>query len=109
MTDDDEPKQIEASFVKAAVELVRDYFAPHSRAALQQIGFSDRHADARRVLRWLKAGARTAFSREEVRRQALSRSLDASDRRALHQRQETALLYAPTRHYLIRGLRRRRD
>ena len=77
MTDDDEPKQIEASFVKAAVELVRWYFAPHSQAALRQIGFSDRQADARRVLRWLKAEARTAFSREEVRRQALSRSLDA--------------------------------
>src|SRR5215213_7267696 len=83
MTDDNEPKQIEASFVKAAVELIREYFAPHSRAALRQIGFSDRQADARRVLFWLKAEARRAFSREEVRRKALSRSLDADQTQKL--------------------------
>ena len=83
MTGRDEPKQIEVRFVKAAVELVREYFAPHSQAALRQIGFSDRQTDARRVLRWLKAEARTAFSREEVRRQALSRSLDADQTQKL--------------------------
>jgi hypothetical protein len=46
-----EPNEIHESFVDGAVRLVRDYFWPHSRAALRQIGLSERHADARRVLR----------------------------------------------------------
>ena len=90
MTGRDEPKQIEVRFVKAAVELVREYFAPHSQAALRQIGFSDRQTDARRVLRWLKAEARRTVSREEVRRQALSRSLDADQTQKLIDRLENS-------------------
>jgi Protein of unknown function (DUF3987) len=72
-----EPVSIELEFVEAAVRLVRDYFWPHSRAALRQIGLSERHANARRVLRWIKANGRDEVSREEVRRQALGQSLDA--------------------------------
>ena len=45
-----EPERIEVEFVQAAVRLVRDYFWPHSRAALRQIGLNERHASARRVL-----------------------------------------------------------
>ena len=45
----DEPNAIEARFVHGAVRLVRDYFWPHARAALRQIGLTERHAKARRV------------------------------------------------------------
>jgi hypothetical protein len=47
----EEPKLIEDCFMKSAVRLVRDYFWPNGRAALRQIGLSERHANKRRVLR----------------------------------------------------------
>jgi hypothetical protein len=75
----DEPNAIEARFVNAAVRLVRDYFWPHARAALRQIGLTERHAKTRRVLRWLQANGRDQVSREDVRREALSRHLDAEE------------------------------
>ena len=63
-----EPQTVEVRFIEAAVRLWRDYLWPHSRAAVRQIGLTDHHAEARRVLRWLKAGNRQEVSREEVRR-----------------------------------------
>jgi hypothetical protein len=57
--------------------LVRDYFWPHARACLRQIGLTARHANARSVLRWLVANHKTEVSREEARREALSQRLDA--------------------------------
>jgi len=72
-----EPQAIEMQFIEAAVRLWRDYLWPHSRAAVRQIGLTDHHAEARRVLRWLKAGNRQEVSREEVRREALTRRFDA--------------------------------
>ena len=75
----DEPNAIEARFVTAAVRLVRDYFWPHARAALRQIGLTERHPKTRRVLRWLQANGRDQVSREDVRREALSRHLDAEE------------------------------
>ena len=38
---------------------------------------SDRHADARKVLRWIKANRKTEVAREEVRVEALAKRLDA--------------------------------
>jgi Protein of unknown function (DUF3987) len=72
-----EPERIGVEHLQAAIRLVRDYFWPHARASLRQIGLSERHADARRVLRWIKANGRDEVSREEVRREALGQSLDA--------------------------------
>jgi hypothetical protein len=72
-----EPNKIEKQFVDGAVRLVRDYFWPHSRAALRQIGVTERHADARRALRWIRAHGKTEVSREDIRRDALAQSLDA--------------------------------
>ena len=72
-----EPQAVDARFIEAAVRLWRDYLWPHSCAAVSQIGLTDHHADARQVLRWLKAGNRRQVSREEVRREALTRRLDA--------------------------------
>ena len=72
-----EPQVVEARFIETGVRLWRDYLWPHSRAAVRQIGLTDHHAEARRVLRWLKAGNRREVSREEVRREALTRRFDA--------------------------------
>jgi hypothetical protein len=77
MGNDLEPDCIEVEFVQAAVRLWRDYFWPHSRAALRQIGLSERHANARRVLRWLRAQRKTDISLKDIRRDALAQSLDA--------------------------------
>ena len=71
-----EPNAIEANFMTAAVRLVRDYFWPH-RAALRQIGLSERHAKARSALRWIRKNHKVEVSREDIRRDALGQSLDA--------------------------------
>lgn len=74
-----EPRDIKYQYLTAAVHLVRDYFWPHARAALRQIGLSQRHVDARRVLRWIAAKDRDEVSREDIRRYALGQSRDADE------------------------------
>jgi hypothetical protein len=71
------PTTIEARFVVAAVRLVTEYFWPHARAALRQIGLTDGNAKARKVLRWLRAERKEQISIEDVRREALQQSLNA--------------------------------
>jgi Protein of unknown function (DUF3987) len=78
-----EPEQIELEFVEAAIRLVRDYFWPHSRAALRQIGLNERHANARRALRWIRAQSKKEVSLKDIRRDALNQSLDADQTQAL--------------------------
>ena len=78
-----EPERIEVEYVQAAVRLVRDYFWPHSRAALRQIGLNERHANARRLLRWIRAHNRREISLKDARRDALGQSLDADQTRCL--------------------------
>jgi hypothetical protein len=72
-----EPKTIDQQFIIAAIRLWREFFWPHARAALRQIGLSEKHANARRVLRWIKVHGKTEVSREEVRRTALAHRIDA--------------------------------
>jgi len=78
-TDTDPPTTIALDYMRAAIRLVREYFWPHARAALRQIGLSDRHVNARRVLRWIRAHRRPGqdISREDIRRDALGQKLDA--------------------------------
>ena len=71
------PTTIGSRFVAAAVRLVTEYFWPHARAAIRQIGLTDSHAKARKVLRWLCAERRDQVSIEDVRRDALQQSLNA--------------------------------
>jgi hypothetical protein len=78
-----EPRDIKWQYVAAAVRLVRDYFWPHSQAALRQIGLSQRHADARRVLRWIAAQQLSQVSREDIRRRALGQTRDADQTQSL--------------------------
>jgi Protein of unknown function (DUF3987) len=72
-----EPTEIGADEVGAAIRLVQDYFWPHARAALRQIGLTERHVNARRVLRWIRARGKTEVSLEDIRRDALGQKLDA--------------------------------
>ena len=71
------PAEVGAGHMGAAIQLVRDYFWPHARASLRQIGLTERHIHARRVLRWIRARGKAELSREEVRREALGQKLDA--------------------------------
>jgi hypothetical protein len=71
------PTTIEARFVDAAVGLVTEYFWPQARAAIRQIGLTEGHTKARKVLRWLRAERRDEVSIEDVRRDALQQSLNA--------------------------------
>lgn len=80
---DEEPKFIELDITQAAIRLVRDYFWPHSRAALRQIGLSQRHTDARCVLLWARAHNKTEISVLDARREALGQRLDAKQTQAL--------------------------
>jgi hypothetical protein len=72
-----EPNKIEVQFMEASTRLVWEYFWPHARSSLRQIGLSEAHANARKVLRWLQANQKSECSREEVRKGPLSRSLNA--------------------------------
>jgi hypothetical protein len=74
-----EPREILVQYVQAAADLILDYFWPHSRACLRQIGLTQRHADARRVLRWIRAKQLQQVRREDIRRDALSQRLDADE------------------------------
>ena len=83
MTDSDEPGEVGPEFVAGAVQLWKEYFWPHARAALRQVGLTDRHANARRVLRWLRAHRKTEVSVKDARRDALSQRVDAEQTEAV--------------------------
>jgi hypothetical protein len=72
-----EPEYLHSKYVKAATRLTVDYLWQHARACLRQIGLSQRHADARVVLKWLGSKGLPAVRREDIRREALSQRLDA--------------------------------
>ncbi len=78
-----EPKTIDEQYMTAAIRLWHEFFWPHACAALRQIGLSDRHKNARRVLRWIKVNGKREVSREEVRREALGQKLDAEQTQQL--------------------------
>jgi Protein of unknown function (DUF3987)/Bifunctional DNA primase/polymerase, N-terminal len=71
-----EPTTVAETYTDSAIRLVRDYFWPHARAALRQIGLSDRHLNSRRVLRWVKANSKDEISLRDARRLALSELLN---------------------------------
>ena len=77
ITADLEPKEVGKEFMSAAIRAMKEYFWHHARAALRQIGLTDRHRNMRRVLRWISAHEKQDVSREDVRRDALGQSLDA--------------------------------
>jgi hypothetical protein len=72
-----EPKAIDKQFMTAAIRVWYNFFWPHARAVLRQIGSSDRHREKRRVLRWIKVHGKREVSCEDIRREALGQKLDA--------------------------------
>jgi hypothetical protein len=74
-----EPTEIGTDFIGAAIRLVQDYFWPHAKAALRQVGLTERHINARRVLRWIRAQGKREVSLKDIRREALGQRLDAAE------------------------------
>jgi hypothetical protein len=85
-----EPREIDLQFMIDAVRLMQEYFWPHARAALRQIGLTDRHRHIRRILRWVRANDRHEISLKDIRRDALGGSLDAKQTRDLFDRMVAA-------------------
>jgi hypothetical protein len=81
----EEPNKLIDKYINAATRVTLDYLWPHARACLRQIGLTERHADARTVLRWIKTKGETRVLRENIRREALSQRLDAEQTEALLQ------------------------
>jgi hypothetical protein len=78
-----EPQSIDEQYVAAAVRLWRDYFWPHSRAALRQIGLTEKHTNARQALCWIQTSRRPEVSLLDIRREALGRRFDAEQTRSV--------------------------
>jgi hypothetical protein len=72
------PGPIGCAQVEAAVALWTGYFRAHAGVMFRRGGPTDLERQARRVVRWLKAGGRTEVSREDVRRTALAQSVSAT-------------------------------
>jgi Protein of unknown function (DUF3987) len=71
-----EPSEVDALCMKRAIKLLREYFWPHARASLRLAGISERHATARRALRWIRASGLGEVSLLNIRREGLAHSLD---------------------------------
>src|SRR6516225_8817227 len=78
-----EPQSLGEQYVEAAVRLWREYFWPHSRAVLRQIGLTEKHTNARRALCWIRTNQKPEVSLLDIRREALGRRLDAEQTRTL--------------------------
>jgi hypothetical protein len=78
-----EPESVGEQYVESAIRFWRDYFWPHSRTALRQIGLTEKHTNARRTLRWLASHRKTEVSLLDIRCEALGRRLDAKDTRSV--------------------------
>lgn len=71
------PGKIGLESMEAAVHLWSDYLRPHACLVFDRVGPTDTDRHARRVVHWLKAHRPGEVSREDVRRRALGRTLDA--------------------------------
>ena len=70
------PDRVELDAVERAVSLWWDYYRLHALALFRHGGTIE-ESQARRVVRWLGAHRRADVSREDVRRTALGRSVNA--------------------------------
>jgi hypothetical protein len=71
------PGHIGSDRVEAAAGLWSNYFRPHASAVFDRAAPRDLELQARRVARWLKAGAETEVSRDDIRRHALGRTVNS--------------------------------
>jgi uncharacterized protein DUF3987 len=72
------PGPVGRAQVAAAIALWTDYFGPHARVVFNRGGPTDLDRRARQVVRWLKGAGRTEVTREDIRRNALVQSVNAS-------------------------------
>jgi Protein of unknown function (DUF3987) len=72
------PNGIARGPVEGAIALWSDYLRPHARAVLHRTVPDDVERRARRVARWLRDRGQPTVSREEVRCEALGRSVNAA-------------------------------
>lgn len=70
--------------MQGVYDLLLNYFWPHARATMRLVGLSDYHANARRVLKWIRAKGVDEVGREDIRREALSQRRDPTDGGAAH-------------------------
>ncbi|HKU97344.1 MAG TPA: DUF3987 domain-containing protein [Vineibacter sp.] len=74
-----EPEHVPAWAIDAAARLWRVYLWPHAQATFRIAGAGGEHESRQRhVLRWLAAQRMPEVSREHIRREALSQTLDAA-------------------------------
>jgi hypothetical protein len=62
-----------------AIELWRGYFWPHARIVFNRAGRTDRDREARKVIRWLRQHRTATVTRQDIRRDALAQSVDATE------------------------------
>jgi hypothetical protein len=97
------PCPVGREVVERGVSLWSDYLRPHARAVLQLAAPDDIDHKARHVLRWLRRRGALEVSREEIRCDALGRSVNAAGAERVLQRLQTAgfvkqLLYSMPSH-----------
>jgi hypothetical protein len=73
------PGQLGAEQIERAVRLWSAYFRPHAAALFHRLVPSESERRARRVVRWLRQSGLSEVSREQVRMEALHRSVSAAD------------------------------
>lgn len=80
------PTAIGADEVMRAMSLWAEYFQPHAKAFLDRAAPADIDRRARRVVRWLRDTGASEVSREDIRRHALGRTVDAAGAAAVLRR-----------------------
>ena len=73
------PGHIGAEEMERAVRLWSEYFRGLARALFHRTVVSERERQARQVVRWLRQQGRPDVSREDIRREALRRTVNSSD------------------------------
>ena len=97
------PGPVGRQAVESGIALWTDYLRPHARAVLQLAMPDDIDRKARHVLRWLRSRGALEVSREEIRCDALGRSVNAAGAERVLQRLQSAgfvkqLLYSMPSH-----------
>lgn len=94
------PRAVKRDHVQTASHLWRDYFWPHAGAVLDRAAPSDLDRQARRVARWLRAGAkaRRQVSQTQVRIEALGKTVNAGRANVVLGRLWSAGLVRPAAH-----------
>ena len=72
-----EPDVLQAPTMRAAISLATEYFWPHARSVLRQTRSATGNSEVRRVLRWIRATGASDVTREQIRCDALAKSLNS--------------------------------